>query len=358
MRINLIGQRNSSGVGNHFGAFATALASLDHVGSSVHELDFQKPDAIVSAAQASTDADVTISFVGMNIHDLFQGLRIQWVVFESTRIPIDVLRSAESADVVWVPSRWGRDVLIANGIDATKIDVVREGVDHNLFHPYGRVSETRPFRFLIVGKYEIRKSYPEIFKAFKLEFGNDPAVELVMKSDYFRDGDIKAQQMIADLKSHAFENWRLNWGYADIRSIANMYRTADVFLSAPRGEAWGLPIIEAAASGLPVISTMYSGHAEFLKPIQTSVISVDYDMGAVDCPEYKGYYPFPDGNWGEWAVPRIESIRDSMRFAYENHLDLAPKALKNSAIIRSRFSWNTSGDQAVTALESRGIVFK
>jgi len=358
MRINLIGQRNSSGIGNHFGSFATALASLDLIGSRVHELDFQKPDAIVSAAQDSTDQDVTISFVGLNIHDLFQGLRIQWVVFESTRIPVDVLHSAESADVVWVPSRWGRDVLIANGIDADKIDIVREGVDHNLFHPYGRVTEERPFRFLVVGKYEIRKSYPEIFAAFKAEFGNDSRVELVMKSDYFRDGDIKAQQMIADLRSHAFENWRLNWGYVELDAIADMYRTADVFLSAPRGEAWGLPIIEAAASGLPIISTMYSGHAEFLRPIQTSVVSVDYDIGSVDCSEYKGYYPFPDGNWGEWAVPKIESIRDSMRFAYENHLDLAPKALANSAVIRREFSWSASADQAVTALESRGCDFK
>jgi glycosyltransferase involved in cell wall biosynthesis len=209
----------------------------------------------------------------------------------------------------------------------------------------------------MVGKYEIRKSYPEIFRAFKAEFGNNHAVELVMKSDYFRDGDIKAQQMIADLKSHGFENWRLNWGYVDLDAIADMYRTADVFLSAPRGEAWGLPIIEAAASGLPIISTMYSGQAEFLKPIQSSVISVDYDIDAVDCDEYKGYYPFPDGNWGEWAVPTIKSLRDSMRFAYENHLDLAPMALENSAKIRREFSWSASADQAVTALESRGITF-
>ena len=357
MRINLIGQRNSSGIGNHFGSFATALASLDLVGSCVHELDFQDPNAIISAAQNSTDQDVTISFVGLNIHDLFQGLRIQWVVFESTRIPVDVLRSADMADVVWVPSRWGRDVLIANGIDAGKIDVVHEGVDHDRFHPYGRVSESRPFRFLVVGKYEIRKSYPEIFEAFAAEFGNNHAVELVMKSDYFRDGDIKAQQMIADLQSHAFENWRLNWGYVDLATIADMYRTADVFLSAPRGEAWGLPIIEAAASGLPIISTVYSGHAEFLKPIQTSVISVDYDMGAVDCDEYKGYYPFPDGDWGEWAVPRVESLRDSMRFAYEKHQELSAKAIKNSATIRREFNWSASADQAVASLESRGCDF-
>jgi glycosyltransferase involved in cell wall biosynthesis len=278
-------------------------------------------------------------------------------VFESTRIPVDVLRSAEKADVVWVPTAWGRDVLIANGIPGHKIDVIPEGVDHALFHPHGRVPEERPFRFLVVGKYEIRKSYPEIFQAWAEEFGNNPAVELVMKSDYFRDGDIKAQQMIDDLRSHGFENWRLNWGYADIRNIAQMYRTADVFLSAPRGEAWGLPIIEAAASGLPIISTMYSGHGEFLRTIQNSVIPVAYDMGAVDCDEYKGYYPFPDGDWGEWAIPQVDSLRSAMRTAYNNHKDLTKRSRKNSQKIRTQFSWTASADRAVQALESRGIFF-
>jgi glycosyltransferase involved in cell wall biosynthesis len=357
MQINLIGQRNSSGIGNHFASFADAIGSLDSIGSRVQELDFQNPESIVAAARASTDTDVTISFVGMNIEDLFQGLRIQWIVFESTRIPVDVLRSAEMADVVWVPTSWGRDVLIANGIPKRKIDVVPEGVDHALFHPHGRVAEERPFRFLMVGKYEIRKSYPEIFQAFAAEFGNDPAVELVMKSDYFRDGNAKAQQMIADLRRHAFENWRLNWGYADIRVVANMYRTADVFLSAPRGEAWGLPIMEAAASGLPIISTMYSGHGKFLQTISNSVIPVAYDMGAVDCDEYKGYYPFPDGDWGEWCLPRVDSIRSAMRTAYDNHKVLAKRALKNSLKIRTQFSWSASADQAVQALESRGVQF-
>jgi len=357
MTIHLIGQRNSSGIGNHFAAFADAVKSLDVIGAQVQELDFQNPAAVVAAAEASSESDVTISFVGMNIQDLFQGLRIQWIVFESTRIPTDVLRSAELADVVWVPSSWGRDVLIANGIHRHKIDIVPEGVDHALFHPYGRVTEVRPFRFLMVGKYEIRKSYPEIFQAFAAEFGRDPGVELVMKSDYFRDGDVKAQQMIQDLRGSGFENWRLNWGYADIRTVASMYRTADVFLSAPRGEAWGLPIIEAAASGLPIISTMYSGHAEFLKPIRTSVVPVDYDMGAVDCPEYMGYYPFADGDWGQWAIPQVDSIRLAMRTARNNHAKLAQQAQKNSTIIRTKFSWTASADRAVQALESRGVNF-
>jgi glycosyltransferase involved in cell wall biosynthesis len=356
MKIHLIGQRNSSGIGNHFASFADAISRLDLIGELVQELDFQNPDEVIGAARASTDSDVTISFVGMNIEDLFRGLKIQWIVFESTRIPVDVLRSAENADVVWVPSKWGRDTLIANGIQADKIDVVNEGVDHNLFHPYGRIREERPFRFLMVGKYEIRKSYPEIFEAFAKEFGNDPDVELVMKSDYFKHPEIKAQQMIADLRSHGFENWRLNWGYADLRTIADMYRTADVFLSAPRGEAWGLPIIEAAASGLPIISTRYSGHAEFLKPIKTSVVDVSWRLGAVDCPEYQGYYPFPDGDWGRWAIPKIDSIRDAMRTAYLNHENLALQARSNSKIIRTRFSWSASADSAVASLARRGYL--
>ena len=346
MRIHLIGQRNSSGIGNHVASFADAIGSLDSIGTQVQELDFQNPESIVEAARASTDADVTISFVGMNIEDLFQGLRIQWIVFESTRIPVDVLRSAENADVVWVPTAWGRDVLVANGIPRHKIDVVPEGVDHALFHPHGRVPEERPFRFLMVGKYEIRKSYPEIFEAFKQEFGNHGAVELVIKSDYFKDGTIKYEQMLTDIRGHGFENWKLYWGVADIRGVASLYSQADVFVLPTRGEAWGLPLIEAAAAGLPIITTDWSGHMQFLDGIRSSCVMVDYDLAPVDCPEYKGYYPFVDNDWGTWAVPRVDSLIRAMRTAYKKHHTLARKAVTNSKKIRQDFSWANSANTA------------
>jgi glycosyltransferase involved in cell wall biosynthesis len=289
MKINLFGQRSILGGGVHFSFFADAFRRYTVFNETIEEWDVTNQASLTKAASQSSQDDINIWFFGPNtVLSFFKGKNIIWAIFESDLLPSYYIKGLLEADLIWTPSNWAKGVLVANGVPPEKINVVPEGVDHTLFHPYGRMPESRPFRFLVVGKYEIRKSYPEIFEAFKAEFGNDSRVELVMKSDYFRDGDIKAQQMIADLRSHAFENWRLNWGYVELDAIADMYRTADVFLSAPRGEAWGLPIIEAAASGLPIISTMYSGHAEFLQPIRSSVVDVAWTLGAVDCSEYKG----------------------------------------------------------------------
>jgi len=62
MKIRVIGQRNNSGIGNHFAAFCDALGALE--GIELEELDFQNIPAIEAAAQASTESDVTISLVG------------------------------------------------------------------------------------------------------------------------------------------------------------------------------------------------------------------------------------------------------------------------------------------------------
>jgi glycosyltransferase involved in cell wall biosynthesis len=57
--------------------------------------------------------------------------------------------------------------------------------------------------------------------------------------------------------------------------LADLYRACDVFVLPTRAEGWGLPLIEAVAAGLPIITTMHSGHTEFLQHVTDSVLPVD-----------------------------------------------------------------------------------
>jgi glycosyltransferase involved in cell wall biosynthesis len=138
--------------------------------------------------------------------------------------------------------------------------------------------------------------------------------------------------------------------------MADLYQQSHVFVLPSKGEGWGLPLIEAAASGLPIITTMYSGQTEFLQSIASSVIAVEYDMAPIACVEYRSFYPAPDGDWGNWAQPRIDSIRQALRTSRLNYAALKEQAQINSEIIRRDFSWDQCAYGALQSLQKRGLI--
>ena len=358
MKIRLIGQRNEQGIGNHYACFADALKQIRGIGHLVEEVDSHNMAQLDQAVGASQPDDINISFVGMNIHEHFRGHTVQWIVFESTFLPKKVDWVVKAAEQTWVPSSWGREMLIQNGVDADRVFVVPEGIMGNMFHSYGQKlnGNSRPFRFLTVGKYEERKSIDETLQAFAQAYGNVPEVELVIKSNYFLNADQKAVALQNKIQSLGLNNVVVVWGSVEYEQIADLYRNADVFVLPTKGEGWGIPLIEAAASGIPIITVMYSGHTEFLRRIPNSVIPVDYVMAPITCPEYQCYYPDPDNNYGEWARPDIYSLSNALKLAKKNHKQLYKNAQKNSQIIRSEYNWAQSVEKALAAIASAGWI--
>jgi glycosyltransferase involved in cell wall biosynthesis len=353
MKIRLIGQRNTQGIGNHYASFADALKKIRHIGDRVEEINHEDHQHLARAVAESTAEDINISFVAMNIHEHFRGHNIQWIVFESTRVPEHIMAVLRPAEQVWVPSDWGYQVLVDNGIPAEQIRVIPEGIDGNLFHAYGRRGwdSSRPFRFLSVGKYEQRKSFDETIQAFAQIFGNTPMVELIIKSNYFVNTEQKFQELQAQIQNLGLENVKVLWGTVDNTDIADLYKSCDAFVFPTKGEGWGFPLIEAAASGMPIITTMYSGHTHFLKHIDTGVIGVDYVMSPITCPEYQLYYPDSANNWGEWARPDVYSIAEAMKYMWGNYSNFAANAHANSYFIRSAYTWANSANLALIAME-------
>ena len=352
MRIRLIGQRNTSGIGTHYACFADALRQIHGIGTMVDEVDFLDPAAIDRAIDTSQPDDINICFVAANIHEHFRGRNIQWVVFESTRIPATIQPAIQGADQVWVPSAWGHSVLTAHGIHADRIRIVPEGVDGARFHAHGRRprSTARPFRFLTVGKYEQRKGIDLTIEAFARVYANQPHAELVIKSNYFtnhREKHSELQGKIADL---GLDNVTLLWGEMAESQLADLYRACDVFVLPTCAEGWGLPLIEAVAAGLPIITTMYSGHTEFLQHVTNSVLPVAHAMTRIDCAEYCSYYPDSESDWGVWARPDLNSLVSCMQQALQQEQELYDHAQRNSAIIRERFSWSQSAEQALACM--------
>jgi glycosyltransferase involved in cell wall biosynthesis len=356
MKIRLIGHRNNLGIGVHFSNFADALRRMSYIGNLVEEVDCESQDALWAVVDRSQSEDINISFVSMPIHEHYRGTNIQWVVSESTRVPPTVMKTMLGSDQVWVPSQWGLQMLINNGMPADRCHVMPEGVDARRYHPYSPRAKSSILTYLITGKYELRKSIIETVYAWHQEFGNDPEVELVIKTNHFVNQTEKYNELTSWIETTGMTNVRVLWGTASAEDMVDLYQQSDVFVLPTKGEGWGLPLIEAAAVGLPIITTWHSAHTEFLQHISSSVIPVEYDMIPISCEEYKFFYPTEDGDWGSWAQPRIDSIRQALRTARDNHSQLQHRAFENSAIIRDQFSWQKCADRVANLLHSQGRI--
>jgi glycosyltransferase involved in cell wall biosynthesis len=359
MKVRLLGQRNNLGGGVLFSNLVDALKLIYFPESIVEEVDLFDETEVARAIQSAAQQDINIWVWPDDRVEMLKGTQIVWAMFESDRLPARYIRFLHAdVDFVWVPSSWGRDVLIANGIAAENVDIVPLGVDANLFHTYLRrkFDQSRPFRFLAVGKFEKRKAYDELLAAFRDAFGNSGDVELVIKADYFIDSESKREAFSALVASFGISNVRLMFGDWAKEQLFSLYSTCDAFVFPSRGEAWGLPAIEAVASGLPIVSTFYSGHTEFLPCVETSLFKVDYTLQPIDDPEYHRYWPSDTGDYGRWAQPSVTSIAEGLTVTRQGHSRLADAAAKNSLLIRERFSWNAAANAALHHLKRRGLM--
>ena len=356
MKIRLIGQRNNFGIGVHFTNFADSLQKLSRWGNLVEEVSFEDQDILLAAAARSKPDDINICFVSIPLQNYFRGTNIQWVVFESTRVPPNVMSTMLTADVVWVPSAWGQTILIQNGLNPSQCDVVPEGVDTDQFHPWHPPADDGVFRYLLTGKYERRKSITETIDAWAQVFGNDPTFELSIKTNHIMNHEENKQKITEHVRRLELTNVNVWYGNLPTSDMSLLYQRHQVFVLPTKGEGWGLPLIEAAAAGLPIITTMWSGNTEFLNTINSSVVPVEYDMVPVDCPEYQSFYPTEDQDWGTWAQPRPQSIVQALLYACDFFQDLKTNAIANSDIIRRDFSWAQSANTAMKMLQKRGLL--
>ena len=98
--------------------------------------------------------------------------------------------------------------------------------------------------------------------------------------------------------------------------VSGIYRNDSVraLVSLTRGEGFGLPILEAAASGLPVIATDWSAHTEFLNLGKW----IKIDSNLVEIPESRS-----DGRifirGTKWANPSEESFKKKIKKFRESH---------------------------------------
>ena len=89
----------------------------------------------------------------------------------------------------------------------------------------------------------------------------------------------------------------------DTRTIQGLYNLSHCYVHPARGEGFGLPVAEAMAAGVPVISVAYSGLADFVSDETASTIPFQLEPAET-------HFEIP---YSVWAEPDRDQLAAQLR---------------------------------------------
>jgi glycosyltransferase involved in cell wall biosynthesis len=194
----------------------------------------------VVAPGSPAPAVLTIHDISFERDPKLMGLRDRF--FFRTMVP----RSVRRADrVIAVSKQTKRDLVEHYGVDERKIAVILNGVD-DAFSPEGPARDGPPY-LLFVGALQTRKDPLVAIEALSMV---DSDLGLVFVGPD-KGAASEARRVVARLGL----NGRVEFaGHIEKPALAALYRGAHALVFPSRYEGFGLPVLEAMASGTPVVA--------------------------------------------------------------------------------------------------------
>jgi glycosyltransferase involved in cell wall biosynthesis len=174
--------------------------------------------------------------------------------------------TARRCDVVFaISGHTAEEVVDRLRIPEARVRVAYPGIDPR-YRPDGEREQRAGPYILAVGTIEPRKNLGVLLDAFELLRRDRPEVELVVAgpAGWGDQPDLRRPGVAAI-------------GYADAERLARLYRGAAALAFPSRFEGFGMPIVEAMASGLPVVA---SAHPSLDEAAGSAALRCDPDDAA------------------------------------------------------------------------------
>ena len=216
----------------------------------------------------------------------------------------------QSDKIIAVSEYTKSELLKLYKIDKSKISVIYEAYNKDLFTIRNKTKQNDSINILSVGTINKRKNFTQIVKIIPIikdKFG-DVKLEIIGKpgDDY--------DNLLNTIKDFKLENDVIISGYVTDADLAEKYANSDLFLYVSHEEGFGLPILEAFASGTPVVTSQNSATEEIG---QNAAIIVDPN--------------------------NLMDIADGVMEAIKRKADLTKLGL----IEIEKFSWKKTADQTI-----------
>ena len=252
-------------------------------------------------------------------------------VVETDRCNGSWVHACNDMDHVIVPSTHAKRCLENTGYVSKPLDVVPEAIYEQIVDDKLETLDLElntDFNFLVVGQLtgnnpkNDRKNLFYTLKWLCEEFKDDKDVGIVLKTNSGRNTKIDKQvtlntfsSVLKEVRPGKYPKFHLLHGTMTQEEVARLYRHPKIkaLVSLTRGEGYGLPLLEATCSGLPVIATSWSGHLDFLG--KGKFIGVEYDMVDID-PTRVDNVIFIKGS--RWAEPREDDAKKRLRKFYNS----------------------------------------
>jgi glycosyltransferase involved in cell wall biosynthesis len=278
--------------------------------------------------------------------DFYGCCRVGRAAFGTDRIPDGWAERCNALDEIWLPSEFHRKTFTASGVERSKIRVIPQAVDCDVFCPDRPPLQLRgvpekSFCFLAIADGWLAPGIDILIRGFIKEFSPDEDVTLVLYCSPIEYGDsflnIEAEviafiEINLGKKLEDIPTIALVLGSLSEEDCADLFSASHAFVQPARAEATGRHCLEALACRLPIIATNWGPLNDFLTERNSFPVTTNGLITAE--PEENEFFA---GH--RWAEPNLDHLRTQMRQIFENTREAARRAEQGRRDVISQFEW-------------------
>lgn len=195
----------------------------------------------------------------------------QWIA-DKERLIINPMK--EAAAVVAVSKAQAKEIKIYTGVQSQIIPNIIDSAEFHFLN-FPRQKENNGFQIVLVGIYDIRKGVDYLLEAMPgfIQKNSGCTLHLAGAATDQRMGFLMEQ-----IESLRIKGSVIFHGVLDAKALCELYNQCDFYVCASEWESFGVSVLEALYSGLPVLSTRCGGVLEFVNDGNGLLIENDREV--------------------------------------------------------------------------------